>query len=165
MFVPIAREILSTWQNAFAIRHPKKMARTIQCDIVSSEKEIFSGEVSMFIASGVAGELGICSMHAPLITLLKPGPLRVIVPGGEEITFFAAGGILEVMPYVITALVDNAIRAEDIDEAAALRAREDAERQLANRTADMDLAVAQAKLMESLAQLRAVEHLRKKIRH
>lgn len=141
------------------------MVKTIQCDIVSSQKEIFSGEVTLFTASGAAGELGIYPMHAPLITTLKPGPLKITVPEGEEIMFFAAGGILEVMPHIITALVDNAIRAEDIDEAAALRAREDAERELVNRTADMDLAAAQAKLMESLAQLQAVERLRKKIRH
>ena len=141
------------------------MSNTIQCDIVSSNREIFSGEVVLFIATGTAGELGICPHHAPLITTLKPGPMHVTVPDGEEITFFASGGILEVMPHLITVLVDNAIRAEDLDEAAAQQAREEAERQLRDRSAEMDLAAAEIKLMESLAQLQALERLRKKIKH
>lgn len=91
--------------------------------------------------------------------------MHVTVPDGEEITFFASGGILEVMPHLITVLVDNAIRAEDLDEAAAQQAREEAERQLRDRSAEMDLAAAEIKLMESLAQLQALERLRKKIKH
>lgn len=118
----------------------------------------------MFIATGSAGDLGIHPRHAPLITTLKPGPIRIIVPEGEEITYFASGGILEVMPHLITVLVDNAIRAEDLDEAAAQQARDEAERQLQNRSADMDLASAEIKLMESLAQLQELERLRKKVK-
>ena len=138
------------------------MTGTIQCDIVSSSREIFSGEVSVFIASGTAGELGIYPRHAPLITTLKPGPIQLIVPDGEEVTYFASGGILEVMPHLITVLVDTAIRADDLDEAAAKQARDDAERQLRDRRANMDLAAAEIKLMESLAQLEALQRLRKK---
>lgn len=138
------------------------MTSTIQCDIVSSSREIFSGEVNLFIASGTAGELGIYPRHAPLITTLRPGPIQLIVPDGEEVTYFASGGILEVMPHLITVLVDTAIRADDLDEAAAKQARDDAERQLRDRTANMDLAAAEIKLMESLAQLEALQRLRKK---
>lgn len=116
----------------------------------------------MFIASGTAGELGIYPRHAPLITTLRPGPIQLIVPDGEEVTYFASGGILEVMPHLITVLVDTAIRADDLDEAAAKQARDDAERQLRDRTANMDLAAAEIKLMESLAQLEALQRLRKK---
>lgn len=138
------------------------MSNTIQCDIVSSQAQLFSGEVTQFVATGAAGELGIHPGHAPLMTTLTAGMLRFTEPGGEETMIFAAGGILEVMPHLITCLVDYAVRAEDLDEAAAKRAREEAERALGDRTASMDLLAAEMKLAESLAQLKAVELVRRK---
>lgn len=138
------------------------MSKTIRCDIVSSRKKLFSGEVTRFIAVGTAGELGIYPGHAPLMTTLKPGMLQLTDPQGEETMIFAAGGILEVMPHLITALVDYAVRADDVDEAAAKQARDEAERALGNRTANMDILAAEMKLAESLAQLRAVELIRRK---
>lgn len=138
------------------------MKHTIQCDIVSAQEEIFSGEASMIFATGTVGELGISPRHAPLITQLKPGPVRVQSPDGEEAFFFVGGGILEVMPHIVTVLADTAVRADDLDEAAAVRAKEEAERQLQDQTGDMEVAEAQARLLEAAAQLRALEQLRKK---
>ena len=137
------------------------MTGTIKCDIVSSQREVFSGEVTLFVAPGVSGELGIYPRHAPLITILKPGALRVVVPSGEETLFFVSGGILEVVPHLITVAADEVVRAADVDEAAAMRAREAAERELQDRTGAIDLEVAQAQLMKSMAELRAVELLRR----
>lgn len=138
------------------------MSKTIKCDIVSSRTKLFSGEVTRFVATGAAGELGIYPGHAPLMTTLKPGLLQLTGQDGEETTIFAAGGILEVMPHLITALVDYAVRADDVDEAASKQAREEAERTLGNRTASIDLLAAEMKLAESLAQLKAVELVRRK---
>ena len=138
------------------------MKHTIQCDIVSAQEEIFSGEASMIFATGSVGELGISPRHAPLITQLKPGPVRVQRPDGEEAFFFVGGGILEVMPHIVTVLADTAVRADDLDEAAAVRAKEEAERQLQDQTGEMEVAEAQARLLEAAAQLRALEQLRKK---
>ena len=137
------------------------MTSTIQCDIVSAKESIFSGKIAMFIASGVSGELGIAPRHAPLMTTLKPGPLRVLMPDGEEIIFVAGGGILEVMPHLVTVLADMIVRADDIDEAEAIRAKEDAERILQTRTTTMEFHEAQAKLMESIMQLQALERMSK----
>jgi F-type H+-transporting ATPase subunit epsilon len=137
------------------------MKKTIRCDIVSAHGEVFSGEASMVFATGVAGELGISPRHAPLITQLKPGPVRVLQSDGEEIFFFASGGILEVQPHEITVLTDTAMRGEDLDEAAARAAKEEAERQLADRAGEMDVAEAQARLLEAAAQLQALTRLRK----
>ena len=137
---------------------------TIRCDIVSAQTEIFSGPVTMLIASGVHGELGIFPRHAPLMTRLKPGAVRVLLPDDEEAVFFVGGGILEVMPHLITVLADTAIRADDLDEAAAVRAREEAERALKDRTGEMEIAEAMRRLTEALAQLRALEELRKKLK-
>jgi F-type H+-transporting ATPase subunit epsilon len=141
------------------------MTSTIQCDIVSAKESIFSGKVAMFIASGISGELGITPRHAPLMTTLKPGPMRVLMPDGEEIIFVAGGGILEVMPHLVTVLADTVVRADHLDEAAAIRAKEEAERLLQTRTNTMQFAEAQAKLMEALEQLQAVERLRKMSRY
>ena len=141
------------------------MASTIRCDIVSAEEEIFHGLATMVIATGEMGELGIAPRHAPLITRLKPGQVRVILENGEEQFFFVSGGILEVQPQVVTVLADTASRAADLDEAAALHARKEAEDALANRTAEMDVAQAQAKLAEAMAQLQALERLRKNLKH
>lgn len=141
------------------------MASTIRCDIVSAEQEIFRGVVSMVIATGEMGELGIAPRHAPLITRLKPGQVRVILEDGEEQSFYVSGGILEVQPQVVTVLADTAVRAKDIDEAAAKSAKQEAERILANRSDVMEVAQAQAKLAEAVAQLQALERLRKNLKH
>jgi F-type H+-transporting ATPase subunit epsilon len=140
------------------------MSKTIRCDIVSAHEEIFSGEAAMVFATGTVGELGITPRHAPLITQLKPGPVRVLQPDGEEAFFFVGGGILEVQPHIVTVLADTAVRADDLDAAAAQRAKEEAERELADRTGEMEIAEAQAKLAEAIAQLQALEQLRKKLK-
>jgi F-type H+-transporting ATPase subunit epsilon len=140
------------------------MTKSIRCDIVSAHGEIFSGEVTMVFATGVAGELGISPRHAPLITQLKPGPVRVLDEKGEEQFFFVGGGIIEVQPHVVTVMADTAMRAEDLDQAAAEAAKADAERAIADRTGEMDIAEAQARLAEAVAQLQAMEQLRKKLR-
>ena len=138
---------------------------TIRCDIVSAEQEIFHGLAEMVIATGEMGELGIAPRHAPLITRLKPGQVRVILPGGEEQFFYVSGGVLEVQPQVVTILTDTALRADDLDEAEAKKAKEEAERVLANRSEAMDIAEAQTKLAEAVAQLQALERLRKNLKH
>jgi F-type H+-transporting ATPase subunit epsilon len=140
------------------------MTKTIRCDIVSAHREIFSGDVSMVFATGVAGELGISPRHAPLITQLKPGPVRVLDASGEEQFFFVTGGIIEVQPHVVTVLADTAMRGEDLDQAAAEAAKAEAERELADRTGEMEIAEAQAKLLEAVAQLQAMERLRKNLK-
>ena len=140
------------------------MNKTIRCDIVSAHEEIYSGDAAMIFATGVVGELGISPRHAPLITQLKPGPVRVLQPDGEEAFFFVGGGILEVQPHIVTVLADTAVRADDLDEAAAVRAKEEAERELQDRTGEMEVAEAQAKLAEAIAQLQALERLRKNLK-
>ena len=138
---------------------------TIRCDIVSAEEEIFHGNVTMVIATGEMGELGIAPRHAPLITRLKPGQVRVKLENGEEQFFYVSGGILEVQPQVVTVLADTAIRAKDLDEAAAGKAKADAEKLLANRTDAMEIAEAQVQLAQAVAQLQAHERLRKNLKH
>jgi F-type H+-transporting ATPase subunit epsilon len=140
------------------------MTKTIRCDIVSAHEEIFSGEVAMVFATGIAGELGISPRHAPLITQLKPGPVRVQDSSGEEQFYFVTGGIIEVQPHVVTVLADTAMRGEDLDQAAAEAAKAEAERALADRTGEMEVAEAQAKLLEAVAQLQAMERLRKNMK-
>ena len=141
------------------------MKKTTRCDIVSAHGEIFSGEAEMVFATGISGELGITPRHAPLITQLKPGPVRVLQTNGEEVFFFVSGGILEVQPHEVTVLTDTATRGEDLDEAAAQAAKAEAERQLADRTGEMEVAEAQARLLEAVAQLQAMERLRKNLKH
>jgi len=141
------------------------MTTTIRCDIVSAEEEIFHGEVVMVVATGEMGELGIAPRHAPLITRLKPGKLILTLVDGSKVDMVVSGGILEVQPQVISILADTAIRAENIDELAVVKAREDAERILANRGEAMEIAEAQAKLAEAMAQLQAIERLRKNLKH
>ncbi|NII10865.1 F0F1 ATP synthase subunit epsilon [Oleiagrimonas sp. C23AA] len=138
---------------------------TIRCDIVSAEAEIFHGEATLVIATGEQGELGIAPRHAPLITRLKPGPVEVVQANGERQSFFVSGGILEVQPQVVTVLADTAARATDLDEASAQKAKEEAEQALANRTDALEVAEAQAKLAEAMAQLQALERLRKNLKH
>ena len=141
------------------------MTTTIRCDIVSAEEEIFRGDVTMVVATGEMGELGIAPRHAPLITRLKPGQVRLTLADGEKLDIVVSGGILEVQPQVVTILADTAIRAENIDELAVQKAKEEAERVLANRGEAMEIAEAQAKLAEAMAQLQALERLRKNLKH
>lgn len=138
---------------------------TIRCDIVSAEEEIFHGNAQMVVATGEMGELGIAPRHAPLITRLRPGQVRVQIEGGEVLFFYVSGGILEVQPSVVTVLADTAIRARDIDEAAARNAKAEAERALANRTDTLEVAQAQAQLAQAMAQLQALEQLRRSLKH
>jgi F-type H+-transporting ATPase subunit epsilon len=138
---------------------------TIRCDIVSAEAEIFHGDVQMVVATGEIGELGIAPRHAPLITRLKPGYVRVTLAGGEQQEFYISGGILEVQPQVVSVLADTAIRAGDLDEAKAKAAKADAERILAGRGEAQDLEEAQQQLMQATAQLQALERLRKAMKH
>lgn len=138
---------------------------TIRCDIVSAESEIFHGAVQMVVATGELGELGIAPRHAPLITRLKPGYVRVTLADGEQQEFYVSGGILEVQPQVVSVLADTAVRASDLDEVKAQLAKEEAERVLADRGEAMEIAQAQARLAEAMAQLQALERLRKNLKH
>jgi F-type H+-transporting ATPase subunit epsilon len=136
-------------------------AHTLHVDIVSAEGEIFSGSAEMVFAPAIMGELGIAPRHAPLLTLLKAGEVRVKLPGGEEQSFFVGGGALEVQPKQVTVLADTALRAKDIDEAAALAAKQKAEETLKNREGDISQAEALAELARAAAQLKMIEKLRK----
>ncbi|WP_331345106.1 F0F1 ATP synthase subunit epsilon [Cellvibrio sp. UBA7661] len=138
------------------------MAMTLQCDIVSAEREIFSGLVEMVITTGSLGEVGIAYGHAPLLTGIKPGPVRLIKQGGAEEIFFVSGGYLEVQPYHVTVLADTALRADDMDEAAALEAQQLAQQQLADQSSEIDFQRAAAQLAEAAAQLRTLQAIRKK---
>lgn len=138
------------------------MAMTIHVDIVSAEGHLYSGQGEMVYAPAAMGEIGIAPRHAPLVTRLKPGEVRVDVGGGKpQEHFYVSGGLIEVQPFKVTVLADTGLRAADLDEAAALEAKRRAEDALANQSADMDLARAQAELAEAAAQLRAIERLRK----
>src|SRR3990167_5160254 len=139
------------------------MTMTIHVDIVSAEKEIYSGTAEIVFAPLVTGEVGILPRHAPLLARMKPGEVRVRT-GTEELFFYVSGGLLEVQPYVVTVLADTALRARDLDEAAALKAKELAEEALRNRKAVIDYAKAQAELAEAIAQLRAIKRQRDKIK-
>ena len=130
------------------------MSHTLRVDIVSAEAEIFHGDATLVVATGEMGELGIAPRHAPLITRLKPGQVRVHLPNGEEQFFYVSGGILEVQPNVVTVLADTA-----------LRAKEEAERALANRSDALEVAQAQAQLSQAVAQLQALERLRRTLKH
>jgi F-type H+-transporting ATPase subunit epsilon len=138
------------------------MADTIHVDIVSAEGELFSGEAVLVIAPGTLGELGIAPRHAPLLTTLKPGNVRVQVEGQEEQVFYVGGGVLEVQPKRVTVLADTAARAKDLDEAQAEAAKQRAEELVRTRTDKREIAEAQVELLRAIAQLRAIERLRKK---
>ncbi|AOZ13038.1 F0F1 ATP synthase subunit epsilon [Pseudomonas lundensis] len=138
------------------------MAMTVHCDIVSAEGEIFSGLVEMVIAHGSLGDLGIALGHAPLITELKPGPIRLIKQGGEAEVFYISGGYLEVQPNMVKVLADTVQRAADLDEASAQEAVKAAEKALNEKGADFDYGAAAARLAEAAAQLRTVQQIRKK---
>jgi F-type H+-transporting ATPase subunit epsilon len=136
------------------------MAMTIHVDIVSAESEIFSGQAEAVFASAIMGEVGIYPRHTPLLTRLKAGEVRVLNNGKEE-HFYVSGGMLEVQPHVVTVLADTALRAGDVDEAAAIQAKEAAEKALKDKSAERDMAEVQKELAEAVAQLRAIERLRK----
>lgn len=141
------------------------MANTVRVDVVSAEEEIFSGEAEFIAAPASAGEVGIYPHHAPMITTMKPGALRIKQPDvTEEILIFLSGGMLEVQPGLVTILADTAIRGHDLDEAKAIAAKEAAEEAMKNRTTDMDFAKAQAELAEAVAQIQAINKLRKTTR-
>ncbi len=137
------------------------MAMTMHVDIVSAEKEIFSGTVEMVSATAELGEVGILPRHSQMLTRLKPGQVWVKLPEGDEQIFYVSGGLLEVQPHVVTILADTAERAADLDEAAAQAAKQLAEQAMEDRTAEFEYAKAQAELAEAIAQLRAIERLRK----
>jgi F-type H+-transporting ATPase subunit epsilon len=136
---------------------------TIHCDIVSAEEAIFSGLVQMVVANGTLGDLGVEYGHAPLLTALDPGPVRLKMPGGEEQIFYVSGGFLEVQPGVVSILADTALRAGDLDEAAALEAQKAAREALVDNEADIDYGRATAQLAAAVAQLRTIQQIRKKM--
>ncbi len=137
---------------------------TIAVEIVSAEEAIWSGSGTMVYAPAEMGEVGIAPQHAPLLTRLKPGEVRVQQENGEEQFFYVSGGLLEIQPHVVTVLSDTALRAADLDEAKAQEAIKQAERDLQEKTSEMELAKAKAELVQAVAQLRAVEKLRKTAR-
>ena len=138
------------------------MASTFTVDIVSAEKEIFSGEAEMLFASAEMGEVGIAPGHTPLMTRIKPGEIRVKVPDqAEDLSIYVSGGILEVQPYVVTILSDTALRVEEIDEAAAQKAIDEAEASLSGKAGEIDYGAVQRQLAEASAQLQLIKKLRK----
>lgn len=138
------------------------MPNTVHCDIVSAERQLFSGEVEMVVAAATQGDIGVLPGHAPLLTALNPGPVRIIMPGGEEEVYYVDGGFIEVQPKIVTILADSAERAHDMDEAAAEEAKQRAKEALEGKHTDMDYSAASAQLAESVAQLRAIQQMKKK---
>ena len=137
------------------------MAMTMHCDIVSAEEKIYSGLVELLVATGTLGDLGITPGHAPLMTALIPGPVRVVLQDGSEEIYYVSGGFLEVQSGVVTVLADTALRADDVNEAAALQAIQDANDAISNKDAEFEYSRAAAQLAEAAAQLRALRQLRK----
>jgi F-type H+-transporting ATPase subunit epsilon len=138
------------------------MANTIHVDVVSAEESIYSGEAEFVVLPGVMGELGVYPKHTPLITQIKPGEVRIKIPGqAEEQVVFVQGGYLEIQPDVVTVLSDTAIRAKDLDEAKALQAKQAAELAMQNKASKEDVARAEGELAGALAQLAAIRKLRK----
>ncbi len=137
------------------------MAHTITVDVVSAEEQIFSGDAEFVILPGVDGELGVYPRHTPLFTQIKPGAVRIKMPGvAEEVLVFVQGGFLEVQPHKVTVLADTAIRAHDLDEVKALEAKKKAEEAMANKDSSSNLATAQAELSIAMAQLEAIRKFR-----
>ncbi|MDH3325721.1 MAG: F0F1 ATP synthase subunit epsilon [Gammaproteobacteria bacterium] len=136
------------------------MAMTFHVDVVSAEEEIFSGSVEMLFAPGEMGDLGIMARHSPLLTSLKPGELRLQLPNGEDQYIYVSGGMLEVQPHIVTVLSDTAVRAKDIDEAAAMEAKEKAEAALKDNKGEIDFALAESQLAEAVAQLHMLKKLK-----
>ena len=133
---------------------------TIQCRVVSALEEIYTGEISMLIATGSEGEVGILAGHTPLITLLKPGSMRIQLPDGSEEVIYVSGGVLEVQPKLVTVLADTAVRADDLDEAKIIEARKQAEQMLVNQSETLQTNAALASLAESVAQLQTIRKYR-----
>ena len=140
------------------------MAITTHLDIVSAEQEIFSGVVEMVVATGDLGEIGVTPGHAPLLTVLKPGEIRVTLPGGAQEIYYMSGGMLEVQPYHVTVLADVVERAESLDEAAALAAKARAEEAIANKNTEVDYAMAATELARAVAQIRLIHKMRKHVK-
>lgn len=140
------------------------MAITMHLDIVSAEKPIFSGVVEMVVASGELGEVGLTPGHAPLLTVLKPGEIRVTLQGGTQEIYYVSGGMLEVQPYSVTVLADTVERADHLDEAAALAAKARAEEMIASKSADVDYSLATIELARAVAQIRAIQKARKMLK-
>lgn len=138
------------------------MAMTMHLDIVSAEKELFSGRAEVVIAPAIMGEVGIHARHTPMLTPLKPGEIKITKQGGEEEYIYVSGGMMEVQPSTVTILSDTAVRAQDLDEAAAMEAKQAAEEAIKDREGDMEIAEAQSKLLEAVAQLRMIENFRKR---
>jgi|SRR5690554_657328 len=137
------------------------MAMTIHCDIVSAEKQIFSGMVELLVAHAALGDIGVAPGHAPLLTELVPGPVRCVMGDGKEEVFYVSGGYLEVSNNIVTVLADAALRAGDVDEAAAQQAIDDAQKAITNKDSEMEYSRAASQLAEAVAQLRALRQLRK----
>ncbi|APE30860.1 F0F1 ATP synthase subunit epsilon [Halomonas aestuarii] len=138
------------------------MTKSFKCEIVSAEASIYSGTAEQVVAAGAMGDLGILAGHTPLLTELSPGPVRIVHGGGEEDHFYVSGGFLEVQPDVVTVLADTAVRADDLDEAAAEEARQQALKDMDNKSAELDYSHAAAELSEAMAQLRTIQQLRRK---
>jgi len=137
------------------------MAMTMHCDIVSAEEKIFSGLVELLVATGTLGDLGVMPGHAPLLTALIPGPVRVVMQDSSEQIYYVSGGFLEVQSGIVTVLADTALRADDVNEAAAMQAIQDANDAIANKNSEFEYSRAAAQLAEAAAQLRALRQLRK----
>ncbi|HEY0962383.1 MAG TPA: F0F1 ATP synthase subunit epsilon [Pseudomonadales bacterium] len=139
------------------------MAFTIQCDIASTEARIYSGRVQSLVCTGTLGDMGILPGHAPLLSALIPGPVRIITDEGQELLFYVSGGYVEVQPGTVNILADTAIRADDMDEAQAEQAKKDVETAIANRDAEFEYSRAATQLAEAAAQIRTIQQLRKKM--
>ena len=139
------------------------MSMTVHCDIVSADQTLYSGLVEMVVATGSQGELGVTFGHAPLLTDLKPGPVRIILQNGEEELYYLSGGYHEVQPDRVSILADSALRADDLDEAAALEAKSQAEHEISNQSGEFDYSRAISELAAAAAQLRTIEQLRRKL--
>ncbi|MEH6576197.1 MAG: F0F1 ATP synthase subunit epsilon [Amphritea sp.] len=139
------------------------MAMTVHCDIVSAEEEIFSGLIEFVSVTGSLGDLGIYPGHAPLLSELKPGPVELKKQGGEQEVFYVSGGFIEVQPHKVSVLADMALRATDINEAAAEEAKKQAEHAMADQSSELDYSRATAQLAEATAQLRTIQQIRKKM--
>lgn len=141
------------------------MAATMQLDIASTEARIFSGRVESLVCTGTLGDMGILPGHAPLLSALIPGPVRLVTAEGEEMIFYVSGGYVEVQPGIVNILADTALRADDMDEAQAEQAKKDVEAAIANRDSDFEYSRAATQLAEAAAQIRTIQQLRKKMGH
>lgn len=140
------------------------MTVTMRLDVVSAEKEIFSGQALLVFVTGDLGEMGLTPGHAPLLTSLKPGNVRAILPDQKEEIFYVSSGMLEVQPYIVTVLADTALRAKDIDEAQAVEAKERAEKMLTQKMSDIDMAKATTELAQAIAQIRTIKKIKKQVK-